>query len=142
MAMVAITGNFHAAVLRPAGWRYGVLRTLKQIFTLPMIWSRPGKSEAPRDLGDRFHEFLDGYFNSFDYYPVCTRHVFARNDAYALWSDFLKVAGDVSQATEHLVISPERFLELGAISDDDLEKLKKQAAKKGISRAIQQASRK
>jgi hypothetical protein len=140
--MAAVSGIFHATVLRPARRQYGVLRAIERLFTLPLSWSRPGKSETPRDLGDRFQDFLDGYFNSFDYYPACTRNVFARNDAYALWSDFLKIAGDVSQATEQLVISPERFMELGAISDDDLEKLKKQAAKEGIRRAIRQATRK
>ena len=140
--MAAVTGIFHAAVWRPAAGQHRMLRAIERLFMLPLSWSRPGKSETPRDVGDQFQDFLDGYFNSFDYYPACTRHVFARNDAYALWSDFLKIAGDVSQATEQLVMSPERFMELGAISDDDLEKLKKQAAKEGIRQAIRQATRK
>jgi hypothetical protein len=103
-----------------------------------LIWSKPTKDDPARDLENRFKDYLDGYFHSFDYYPVCTRHVFARNDAFALWSDFMKIAGDVAQASEYLVVAPERYMELGAISDEELEKRKRRAAEAALRRAIEQ----
>ena len=115
---------------------------LLNIFSMVFDWvkSKRKNSQHPDELESSFHDYLDGYFNSFDYYPVCTRHVFARNDAYALWADFMKVAGDLSNATGEMITSPERFLALGSISGEELEKKKQQAATKGLERAIEQAS--
>jgi len=104
------------------------------------VKSNRRNSQNPDELESSFHDYLDGYFNSFDYYPVCTRHVFARNDAYALWIDFMKVAGDLSNATGEMITSPERFLALGSISGEELKKRKQQAAAKALERTIEQAT--
>jgi hypothetical protein len=41
---------------------------------------------------EAFRDYLDGFFNGIDLYPECPRETFLRNDAYALWRDFLRVA--------------------------------------------------
>ncbi len=112
---------------------------VRRVFTSIFSWSKPVKTAAVRHAPREFHDYLDGYFNSFDFYPVCTRQAFVRNDAYALWLDFMKVAGDFSKASERLVNSPEQFLKLGAISGEKLEKLKRQAARQSVRRAVAEA---
>ena len=61
-------------------------------------------------------DYLDGYVQSFDFYPVCTRHVFARNDAYALVVDFETIAEDLSFANDMSVGYPEFDFTLGRAS--------------------------
>jgi hypothetical protein len=111
--------------------------SFRKLFASIFSLSKPARHQPQRHLQRGFHDYLDGYFNSFDFYPVCTRQVFVRNDAFALWQDFMKVAGDFSRASEQLVISPEKYLKLGAISNEKLEKRKRQAAKSSIRRVIQ-----
>jgi hypothetical protein len=96
------------------------------------VFSKEHKSKD--EVESSFNDYLDGYFNSFDFYPVCTRQVFARNDAYALWSDFMKVADDLSFSTENMITYPERFMALGKISGEELEKRKSKAAINGLKK--------
>jgi hypothetical protein len=112
------------------------------IFAMVFNWVKSTRKnpQNPDELESSFQDYLDGYFNSFDYYPVCTRQIFARNDAYALWVDFMKVAGDLSNATGEMITSPERFLALGSISGEELKKRKQQAATKALERTIEQAT--
>jgi hypothetical protein len=141
--MLAAAGACHGTISYP----YKQLRKennfLLNIFSMVFDWVKSNRKneQHPDELENSFNDYLDGYFNSFDYYPVCTRHIFARNDAYALWTDFLKVAGDLSQASEVMISSPERFLALGSISGEELENRKREAAKKAIEQAIEQAQR-
>ena len=80
------------------------------------------------EFEESLRDYLDGYFLASDFYPACTRHLFARNDAYALWNDFLKVAEDLSVATNSMVGSPERFMNLESLTSDELEARKRKAA--------------
>lgn len=141
--MLAAAGACHGTVSYPHKQLSKKSNFLFNLFSIMFSWpkSHRMKPERQEDLEDSFRDYLDGYFNSFDYYPVCTRHIFARNDAYALWSDFMKVADDLSHATGEMITSPERFLALGSISGEELEKRKQQAAQKGIEQAIEQAQR-
>ena len=93
---------------------------------------------SPEAISNALRDYLDGYFQSFDYYPVCTRHIYSRNDAYALWSDFLKVADDLSYSAGEMVSSPERFLNLGSFSGDELARRKQQAATRSVEHIIEQ----
>ncbi len=138
--MLAVAGTCHGTVSYPDKKLGKEDSFLRRALSAMLIWSKPIVTEPtrPADLENALRDYLDGYFNSFDYYPVCTRHVFLRNDAFALWSDFMKVADDLSHATEEMIISPERFLALGAMSGEELEKRKREAAEKGIKRAIEE----
>jgi hypothetical protein len=64
---------------------------------------------------DRLHaalrDYLDGYFLSLDFYPVCTRSIFARNDAFGLWSDFAKVWNDHSDTMGYMIDHPHLAVE-------------------------------
>ena len=104
-------------------------------------WSKSNrkKPENPEDLKKSFQDYLNGYFNSFDYYPACTRNLFAHNDAYALWSDFMKVADDFSMATDEMITNPEQYLAAGANSSDAYKKRKQEADQKAIQQAIEVA---
>lgn len=140
--MLAAAGACHGTISYPHKQLRKENSFLLNIFSMVFDWvkSKRKKPQNPDELESSFHDYLDGYFNSFDYYPVCTRHLFARNDAYALWVDFMKVADDLSNATGEMITSPERFLALGSISGEELEKRKQQAATKGLERAIEKAS--
>lgn len=81
-----------------------------------------------RDGESPFQSYLEGYFNSFDFYPTCERKLYESNDAYALWLDFLRVALDVEAANEQLKTSPESFLlALKGAPRDEIESRKKEA---------------
>lgn len=85
-------------------------------------------SGNPDDLYIALSQFLDGYFNSADHYPVCTRQLFTRNDAFALWSDFVKISEDFSGSTQNMIFSPERFLDLESLTSGEITTRKKSAA--------------
>ena len=38
-------------------------------------WAKPSRKDIERsgDLEKSFQDYLDGYFNAHDFYPVCTR---------------------------------------------------------------------
>ena len=140
--MLTIAGACEGTALYPHQQQGRKGKFLFQLLSAMFSWPKFNR-EKPKnkeDLADSFRNYLDGYFNSFDYYPVCTRHLFARNDAYALWSDFMKVTDDLSIATGEMITSPERFLALGSISGEELEKRKQQAAQNGFEKAIAEAS--
>jgi hypothetical protein len=102
-------------------------------FWLMFNWAeRWRKDFADSDAENPFESYLDGYFNSFDFYPVCTRKLHEKNDAYSLWVDFLKVAQDVGLANEGLKATPERFLAIGALTKDEIETRKKAIAEEII----------
>lgn len=96
--------------------------------SLKAIKNLSPKEKSPDEFSSAFRDYLDGYFFSLDYYPVCTRHIFSRNDVFALWSDFLEISDDLSLATSSMISSPERFMNLESISSDDLESRKRKAA--------------
>ena len=137
--MSAIAETSRGIAFYPAGGLNAAGGLARRFLASIFHWSKPTGLDPERDVENQFQDYLDGYFNSFDYYPVCTRHVFAKNDAYALWSDFMKIAADTSRSSEALVLSPERFLKLGAISSDELKKRKSKAAEESIRRAIEEA---
>jgi hypothetical protein len=136
--MFAIAETCRGNILYPyeSGGKGG--NFLLKIFDVMFSWTKSSRKELKRsgDVDKSFREYLDGYFNSYDFYPVCTRQVFARNDAYALWADFLKVADDLSYVTEEMIISPERFLGLESVDSEELSRRKKEAAQKGIQQAF------
>lgn len=98
-------------------------------------WAERWRKDFSDSDGDNaFESYLDGYFNSFDFYPACTRKLHENSDAYALWVDFLKVAQDVESANISLMASPERFLAMGALSRDEIEIRKKIAQEQTTKR--------
>jgi hypothetical protein len=88
------------------------------------------------DFETKFRSYLDGYFLSFDFYPACERHLFIQNDAFALWSDFVRVASELSESTAKLISSPEKFAELTYQPNYDFERAKQEATRRAIERVI------
>ena len=115
----------------------GENRNLIAILMAMFSWSKdsPIKSNEV-ESENSFSDYLDGYFNSFDFYPVCTRHLYSQNDAYALWMDFVKVAEDHSTQTKKMLVSPEKFMSLGTMSGEELEIRKRKAATEAVKKAI------
>jgi hypothetical protein len=93
------------------------------------------------DFDSKFRAYLDGYFLSFDFYPTCERHLFIRNDAYALWSDFMRVASEVSESSAKLISSPERFAELTYESNHDFQRARREATDRAIEKAVHSAGK-
>jgi hypothetical protein len=98
-------------------------RSIRRVIAQMFSWSRgrSEKTDSANEVDASFRDYLDGYFNSFDYYPVCTRQLFLPNDAYALWSDYMKVAEDFSQSTNRLVQSPRDHLVLEGLTDEEVK---------------------
>ena len=96
--------------------------------SLKAIKNLSPKEKSPDEFSSASRDYLDGYFLSLDYYPVCTRHIFSRNDAFALWSDFLKISDDLSLAASSMISTPERFMNLESSISDELESRKRKAA--------------
>ena len=92
------------------------------------------------DPSAEFQAYLDGYFNAFDLYPVCERHMFAKNDVYALLRDFWAVGNDLTSATLRALVSPARELTVDGRSRDELARRKTTAAQEAV-RAIEESSR-
>jgi hypothetical protein len=88
---------------------------------------------------EKLKDYLDGYFMSFDYYPICERHIFARNDAYALLTDFSRVAMDISNSTSKLVSSPESILGAEALESRDGKEIGREAARKALGEFLRSA---
>ena len=125
----ALSGNKHLWwILKLA------MKNLKPV----KIFASRGKSQD--DITSAFRDYLDGYFNSFDYHPTCTRHIFSRNDAFALWSDFLKISDDLSFAAGSMISSPERFMNLESLASDELAARKRKAAARAAEILTEQFS--
>jgi hypothetical protein len=99
--------------------------------------SSRGKTAQRSALPERLDDYLDGYFLSFDFYPVCERHLYAKNDAYALLQDFWAVGNDLNSAVQTLIRRPEVTLKDSVVDSDDVRRRKIEAAKKAIE-AIRQ----
>ena len=56
-------------------------------------------------LQGRLRDYPCGYLLPFDFYPNCNRHLFARNDAYALAKDFWAVSREFNDSIRHLIES-------------------------------------
>ena len=97
------------------------------------LWEREELS-----IKDKLGAYLDGYMMSFDMYPVCERHLFIRNDAYALLRDFFAVGEDMNKAARRLLTaSDEEFSETG-VELNEIRKRRVEAAKRALA-AIEQA---
>lgn len=64
------------------------------------------KSPENRTPHEIFSDYLDGYLFGTDLYPICYKHLFAKNDAYALLKDFGAVGAALSKATQLYISSP------------------------------------
>jgi len=87
-------------------------------------------------MSDAWHDYLEGYFDSFDFYPVCRKRPYVQHDAYALWRDFLAVYKDVSSSTLDLVNSPERFVNVHEMTDDEIRRRQREATRKAIRKLV------
>jgi hypothetical protein len=99
-----------------------------------LTFAMASSDEGVRSDSEAFSDYLDSYFNSFDFYPACSRHVFQRNDAFALWQDFLLVTGDLSTAADRMQANPEKFLNLKGWMEEDVKTRKEQIAREIRSR--------
>ena len=99
-----------------------------------VLYSESARVETGSYSARNFSDYLDGYFNSFDFYPTCTRHVFQRNDAFALWQDFLLVAGDLATSADRLQANPENYLNLEGWTKENVKARKEQIAREIQSR--------
>jgi hypothetical protein len=103
--------------------------------------TRRSKAETERVSPQRaLSDYLDGYFNSFDFYPVCERHLFVRNDAFALWTDFMRIYDDLSQSTADLINHTERFVDADLLGTDELKAYQREAAKRALQRLIENST--
>jgi hypothetical protein len=92
------------------------------------LWKREGLS-----LKEKLDAYLDGYMMSFDMYPVCERHLFIRNDAYALLKDFFAVGEDVNKSLQKLLeASAEEFSDMG-LEPDEIRRRRIEAAKRALT---------
>lgn len=98
------------------------------------VFSMAPPDESNRKARKLFSDYLDGYFNSFDFYPTCSRHLFQRNDAFALWQDFLLVAGDLATSADQLQANPENYLDLEGWTKEDVKTRKEEIAREIQSR--------
>jgi hypothetical protein len=131
----------HGRIAPPSSdWKGFGSKVMSQIAAMVSWAGRWRKEIAEKNGEEPFQRYLEGYFNSFDFYPVCTRSSHSRNDAYALWADFLKVAQDLSSINNKMIESPDKFLALGGVSADELENRKKEAIEKSFARLFENAA--
>ncbi len=90
-------------------------------------------------LEDKLTAYLDGYMMAFDMYPVCERHLFVRNDAYALLRDFYAVGADVTEAFQKVLnASDQEFADTG-LGPDEIRRRKIEITKRALA-AIERAT--
>jgi hypothetical protein len=139
--MPALATTCHGRVAPPSSaWKGFGSRVISQIVAMASWSVRWHKDIAEKKGDEPFQRYLEGYFNSFDFYPVCARNLHARNDAYALWIDFLKVAQDLSSINNKMIESPDKFLALGGVSTDELENRKREAFTKSLARLFEKSA--
>lgn len=116
----------------------GIWSALTSFFSqivLLMSDARPRKNTKlsdDRSPAEKFWDYLDGYLFGFDLYPVCERHLFVKNDAYAILQDFWAVGAALNNSTQELIKSPEVVLR-EQTADDDIRRRKIKAAKSAIA---------
>ncbi len=98
------------------------------------LWKREDLS-----LKEKLEAYLDGYMMSFDMYPVCERHLFARNDAHALLKDFFAVGQDVNKALQRLFETPDQEFSDTGLSPDDIRRRRIEVAKRTLA-ALERAT--
>lgn len=109
-------------------------RLLSWLTSLFVFSKRETKDTNAVEHENAFENYLDSYFNSFDYYPVCSRQVFQRNDAFALWQDFLLVTTDLMTSSDRLISNPKNYLNLEGWTEEDVKTRKEQIAREIQSR--------
>jgi hypothetical protein len=109
-------------------------RLLSWLTSLIVFSKRETKESNTVDRENAFDDYLDSYFNSFDFYPVCSRQVFHRNDAFALWQDFLFVTSDLLISSDRLNSNPKNYLNLKGWTEEDVKARKEQIAREIQSR--------
>jgi hypothetical protein len=107
-------------------------RFISWLTSLIVFSKRESKQSNAGEPENAFEDYLDGYFNSFDFYPVCTRQLFQRNDAYALWQDFVKVKEDLLFATNQLVSDPVQHLRFEGLTNEEIRNQNDEATKKAV----------
>jgi len=93
----------------------------------------PDLLKDPSTWEQRLNDYLDGYFMSLDMHPVCERHLFIRNDAYALLHDFWSVANDMNKATRDFVAAPDEGSADHKVAEDEIRQRRIKAAQKALS---------
>lgn len=116
-------------------------RLLSWLNSLIVFSKRETKESNASEPENAFEDYLDGYFNSFDFYPVCTRQLFQRNDAYALWQDFVKVKEDLLFATNQLVSDPVQHLRFEGLTNEKIRDQNDEATKKAVEILVKTYSR-
>jgi hypothetical protein len=109
-------------------------RLLSWLTSLIVFSKRENKESSAIEPENAFEDYLDSYFNSFDFYPVCSRQVFHRNDAFALWQDFLVVTNDLLTSSDRLNSNPKNYLSLVGWTEEDVKTRKEQIAREIQSR--------
>jgi len=109
----------------------GFFALMSKYSDIKKLWER--EELTPQE---KFEAYLEGYTMSFDFYPVCERHLFAKNDAYAIWRDFLMVSSEINRGVQELIDSP--VLQGGSVGNDDITRRKIEAARRALE-AIQRA---
>jgi hypothetical protein len=109
-------------------------RLLSWLTSLFVFSKREPKQSNSNEPENAFEDYLDSYFNSFDFYPVCSRQVLHRNDAFALWQDFLLVTNDLMTASDRLISNPKNYLNLEGWTEEDVKTRKEQIAREIRSR--------
>lgn len=109
-------------------------RLLSWLASLIVFSKREANEPIANEPENAFEDYLDSYFNSFDFYPVCSRQVFQRNDAFALWQDFLLVNADLLNSCDQLNSNPKSYLNLEGWTEEDVKTRKEQIAREIQSR--------
>ncbi len=142
--MIAISAPYaYRRSLRPTT-RLVLGRKLRRFIVFMSKVKNDDKSSPAKDPStweERFRDYLDGYFLSFDFYPVCERHLFVKNDAYALLRDFWAIGVDLNKATKEFIASPEKVLAGSSVDADDLKRRKVQTAQKAIEAILNERSK-
>lgn len=87
----------------------------------------------PSKWEQQLNDYLDGYFMSLDIYPVCERHLFIKNDAYALLRDFWLVANDMNRAAHDFVAAPDEELAEPKVAEDEIRQRRIKAAQQALA---------
>lgn len=93
------------------------------------LWKREDLSS----IKEKLEAYLDGYMMSFDMYPVCERHLFVRNDAYALYKDFFAIADDMNNAAQKLLTAPDQEFADTGMGLDEIRRRRIEAAKRALA---------
>ncbi|MGO9173458.1 MAG: hypothetical protein ACLP7P_16055 [Rhodomicrobium sp.] len=132
--MVAIANRSLSAVHRFSDWsalQAALLVLMSRREDIKRLWERDELS-----VREKFEAYLEGYLMSFDFYPVCERHLFARNDIGAILQDFWAISADVNRGVQDLIESGRAA---GDVVDSDEAKQRRVEAARRAIEAIQRA---